>query len=121
MRNKAIIFGVIFITLAAGGYFFYKNECGPAIEIRAYAGAKSNVYLWGKSYCVETMSFRKVNKDTVKNLPRDVKAEIISKNEDESLENLLYENFLGYNKYTAGEGKDSFVIYETICKACELK
>lgn len=116
---SATVFLVLLIIF--GGYFLYQGSCGFVREMKAYTGARSNVYFWGKTYCPGITGFKKADENAVKNFSKDKKSEIVSKEEDTALEKLLSETFLGYNKYTAGEGKNSFVIYETICKPCEMK
>lgn len=120
-KTQIISAGIVllFIFLVAGGYFLYQRNCGFAREMKAYTGARSDVYFWGKSYCPGVSSFKKADQNIVKDLSKDKKSEIVTKKEDGELEKILTDSFLGYNKYTAGEGKNSFVVYETICKPCE--
>lgn len=97
------------------------RNCGFVLEVRAYTSARNDVYFWGRSYCPAASSLKKADQDVIKNLPKDKKSEVIAKNGDGELEKILTETFLGYNKYVVGEGKNTFVVYETICKPCELR
>ena len=90
-------------------------------EIKAYAGLKESFYFLGPKTCPATWSLKSITKEEAKNLPRDKKSEIVSLKEDKNIEKILSDNFLGYNKFVAGEGEKKFVIYETICKVCEIK
>jgi len=123
MKRKTLAISIgtflVLIFLVVGGCFLYQQNCGFIGEVKAYTGARDDVYFWGKSYCLGVSSFEKADQNIVKNLSKDKKSEIVAKKEDSELEKILTDSFLGYNKYTAGEGKNSFVVYETICKPCE--
>lgn len=122
-KRKQILLATVIVifTFAALTVAYYLKNCGVINEIKLYTGLRDNVYFSGTRVCPSSWSLKPIKKEEIKNLPKDKKAEIITLKDDSDIAKLLSENFLGYNKSIVGEDKNSFIIYEILCKPCEIK
>lgn len=119
-RLRSIIIALtIFVVLFGGVYSLLATKCDVAGEIRTYSRLRPDAFYVGEKYCPQTWKLPTKKIEEIKGEGQR-KIEILSPKEDSALESVLKENYLGFNKYGAGDGKSSFYIYETICTACEL-
>lgn len=117
-----ILAAVCVLLLVVAGYLFFAAfGCGKQREAAAFMKLDTASYFWGAKSCPVTWKLKGLNEEELKKIPSDKKIQVISAVRDPELESILKNNFLGYNRYAAGEDQNMFYVYETICGVCTKK